>query len=238
MLINMQLTSPMFATLLIGLASIAAHASADADRVKRNGEAQPSVPSRPIQGIRKMSNDEGEKFFMHYYHFEGDDVVANSTEAQDSGSYTRIDRSSVLPRSHYFLPPFSPGDLGISDLRLSSLSSRDFECPAGTNACTSIGRLDSCCQTEENCVIVEDTGSGDVGCCPKGKECSGTIGSCWKGYTSCPSSLGGGCCYPGYECVEQGCEYFLLGGSANMARCTCCDHNYNYILNNHDNYID
>lgn len=50
MLINMQLTSPMFATLLIGLASIAAHASADADRVKRNGEAQPSVPSRPIQG--------------------------------------------------------------------------------------------------------------------------------------------------------------------------------------------
>ncbi|KAL4809698.1 hypothetical protein BDV18DRAFT_132621 [Aspergillus unguis] len=183
---------------LISAASIAAQVSADN-----------AVPRRAIQGLRKMGNDEGEKFFMHYWHYEEDDMVANSTEAQDGSSNTRIDRSSVLPRSHYFQPPFSPGSEDLFGWNSSSIDRRDFECPAGTNACTSINRSDSCCQTDETCVIVEDTGSGDVGCCPAGQDCSGTIGSCWEGYTSCSSSLGGGCCYPGYECVEEGCAHIV-----------------------------
>ncbi|KAL4999609.1 hypothetical protein BDV10DRAFT_164624 [Aspergillus recurvatus] len=191
----------LFTPLFIGVASLAAQGSANTNNQtpQRNGVFQ-----RPIQGIRKMSDDVGEKFYMHYWHYEEDAVVANTTEAQ-----TKIDRSSVLPRSYHFQPPFSPGLERFAGLRSSPLERRDFECPSGTNACTSINRSDSCCGTDETCVVVEDTGLGDVGCCPSGQDCSGTIGSCFEGYTSCPSSLGGGCCFPGYECVEGGCAHIV-----------------------------
>ncbi|RDW76337.1 putative GPI anchored protein [Aspergillus mulundensis] len=151
-----------------------------------------------------MSDDAGEKFYMHYWHYEEDAIASNTTDAQ-----TELDRSSILARSYHFQPPFSLGPERFAELRSSPLDRRGFECPAGTNACTAIGRSDSCCGTDETCVVVEDTGLGDVGCCPSGQDCSGTIGSCFEGYTSCPSSLGGGCCFPGYECVEEGCAHIV-----------------------------
>ncbi|KAL4813667.1 hypothetical protein BDW67DRAFT_103187 [Aspergillus spinulosporus] len=191
----------LFSTIFIGVASLAAQVSADTNRPsQRHG-----VPQRSIQGIRKMSDDAGEKFYMHYWHYEEDTIVANSTEEEQ----TKIDRSTVLPRSYHFQPPFSLGPERFADLCSSPLGRREFECPSGTSACTSINRSDSCCGTDETCVVVEDTGLGDVGCCPSGQDCSGTIGSCFEGYTSCPSSLGGGCCFPGYECVEGGCAHII-----------------------------
>lgn len=186
----------LFTPLLIGAASIARVSANTETNQQSNGEALSS--KKPV-GIRKMSNDSGEKFFMHYWHFEGDENAANTTETQDSTSHTEIQRSSILPREYYFQPPLFE--------RSVPLAPRDFQCPAGTKACTSIDRSDICCGTDETCVQVEDTGSGDVGCCPAGQDCSGTIGSCWEGYTTCPSSLGGGCCFPGYECVDGGCKY-------------------------------
>ena len=192
----------LFTPILIGAASIAARVSADTETSGQgNGGETALSPKRPV-GIRKMSNDSGEKFFMHYWNFEEDDSVANSTEAQDSTSHTEVERSSILPREYYFQPPLFE--------RSAPLAPRDFQCPAGTEACTSIDRSDICCGTDETCVQVEDTGSGDVGCCPAGQECSGTIGSCWEGYTTCPSSLGGGCCFPGFECVDGGCKCLKL----------------------------
>ncbi|KAL4774869.1 hypothetical protein BDW60DRAFT_180570 [Aspergillus nidulans var. acristatus] len=191
----------LFTSLFIGVASLAAQVSADTNQLSQSY----GVPQRLIQGIRKMSDDAGEKFYMHYWHFEEDAVIANSTEK----AQTKIDRSSVLPRSYHFQPPFSLGPERFADLRSSPLGRREFECPSGTSACTSINRSDSCCGTDETCVVVEDTGLGDVGCCPSGQDCSGTIGSCFEGYTSCPSSLGGGCCFPGYECVEGGCAHII-----------------------------
>ncbi|KAL4905808.1 hypothetical protein BDW74DRAFT_12949 [Aspergillus multicolor] len=187
----------LLAFILLGVASLA-QASADSNHISQHN----GVPQRSIQGIRKMSDDAGEKFYMHYWHYEDDLIVSNSTDAQ-----TEIDRRFVLARSYHFQPPFSFDVQRFADLRSSPLERRDFECPAGTKACTAIGRSDSCCGTDETCVVVEDTGLGDVGCCPSGQDCSGTIGSCFEGYTSCPSSLGGGCCFPGYECVEEGCKY-------------------------------
>ncbi|KAL4913564.1 hypothetical protein BDW62DRAFT_192233 [Aspergillus aurantiobrunneus] len=208
----------LLASILIGAASIA-QVSADTEanrKQQHNDETQGISARKPIQGMRKMSDDEGEKFYMDYWHFgeEQDPAVANSTDtdSQGMGAATEIDGSStILPRSYHFQPPLSLG-LGLgrfADLRASPLARRDFQCPAGTNACASINRPDSCCRADETCVVVEDTGSGDVGCCPAGQDCSGTIGSCWKGYTGCPSSLGGGCCFPGFECVEQGCAHIV-----------------------------
>ncbi|KAL4930133.1 putative GPI anchored protein [Aspergillus undulatus] len=184
----------LFTPLLLGVASLAATVSA---LDQGNGRPQ---PKKPI-GIRKMTGDEGEKFFMHYWQYEEDTIAANSTTADEDRTY--------LPRSYNFHPPFALGLERLADLRSSPLARREFECPTGTSACSSINRPDSCCGTDETCVVVEDTGSGDVGCCPAGQDCSGTIGSCWEGYTSCPSSLGGGCCFPGYECVEDGCSHVV-----------------------------
>jgi hypothetical protein len=189
----------LFLPALLWAASVAAQVS---DSQTQNNAAR----HKSITGVRKMSDDEGEKFFMNYWSFE-DNIIANSTGSHDSTEHTEISRSTILPRSYYFQPPFSSGFERFSSLRHSPLVRRNFECPAGTHACTSISRPDSCCRTDETCVIVEDTGSGDVGCCPAGQDCSGTIGSCWEDYTSCSSSLGGGCCIPGYECVDGGCKF-------------------------------
>ncbi|KAI9376784.1 hypothetical protein BJX61DRAFT_1856 [Aspergillus egyptiacus] len=203
----------LLTSIITGAALIAAQVFADTEAeraAQRNAPVQELLSRKPVQGVQKMSCDEGEKFFMDYWHFEDDAVSANTSEVHESNERTATDRDILLPRSYPYQPPFML-DLGrFSDPRLSPLLRRDFECPAGTHGCTSINRPDSCCRTDETCVVVEDTGSGTVGCCPAGQGCSGTIGSCWEGYTSCPSSLGGGCCIPGYDCVEGGCEYTYL----------------------------
>ncbi|KAL4879474.1 hypothetical protein BJY04DRAFT_193507 [Aspergillus karnatakaensis] len=195
----------LFPAVLIWAASIAARVSAESQVERSHHNATIQSHQKPIQGVRKMSDDEGEKFFMDYWNFEVGSIISNSTGSYGRNEHIEVDRRTILPRSHYFQPPFLPGIERYSGMRHSPLVRRDFECPAGTHGCSSISRPDSCCRTDETCVIVEDTGSGDVGCCPAGQGCSGTIGSCWEGYTSCSSSLGGGCCIPGYDCVDGGC---------------------------------
>ncbi|KAE8354846.1 hypothetical protein BDV28DRAFT_67893 [Aspergillus coremiiformis] len=181
------------------------HNTADVDAytfLQRNAAIQSQLSQTPVQGIKKMSDDEGEKFFLDYWYFD----EASQTELQTSEK-TQPD---LHPRS-YPNQPAHP--LGLDETsgshgwmsHFSPLFRRDFKCPAGTYSCTSINRPNSCCSTGSTCELVQDTGSGDVGCCPDGQQCAGTIGSCQQGYTSCPASLGGGCCIPGYECVSGGC---------------------------------
>ncbi|KAJ5880729.1 uncharacterized protein N7473_011782 [Penicillium subrubescens] len=190
---------------------------------RRNAEIEARLADEPVYGVRKMSTDQGEKFYLDYWHFE--DAVqdglserhlaeVNTTTASEGkiqktpveNTGTGFSPAQFVARSYAFNPSFGPafGVLG------SSLESRDFKCPSDTIACTSINRSDRCCSTGDTCVIVTDTGSGDVGCCPKGQTCSGTIGSCQSGYTTCSKALGGGCCIPGYECVEGGCAYISV----------------------------
>ena len=207
-----------FAPVLLGVASLAAEVSAENEQVRK-----------PV-AIRKMSGDSGEKFYMHYWRFEDEvEYAANSTststpttpaistspaiqrESDNSRRSSHISSElQFLPRTYLPQAPYAFNLERLATLRSSPFQRRDFECPSGTNACTSINRPDSCCGTDETCMAVEDTGSGDVGCCPAGQDCSGTIGACWTGYTSCSSELGGGCCFPGYECVEEGCMFLEL----------------------------
>ena len=56
-------------------------------------------------------------------------------------------------------------------------------------------------------MVVQDTGLGPVGCCPKGTSCSGGVSGCTDGSTGCASDIGGGCCIPGFVCQGVGCEY-------------------------------
>ncbi|KAJ5689727.1 hypothetical protein N7462_004119 [Penicillium macrosclerotiorum] len=183
------------------------------DSVFRRNEQNASwMADRSVQGVRKMSDDEGEKFFLEYWQFGGE-AQTSLPERGLAGENTTVEEVQsefspdfFLARSYSFRPSHEPKIGDRSDL----LQSRDFKCPTGMTACTSIHRSDRCCNTGDTCELVEDTGLGSVGCCPKGKTCSGTIGSCQSEYTACSQALGGGCCIPGYDCVEGGCAYISV----------------------------
>jgi hypothetical protein len=174
------------------------------DIFRRNDEIAQRLSEGAVQGVRKMSPDEGEKFFLEYWSFAGDALAGDerSSAFLERGEVDENEYPAFLTRSF----PFQSASSLERSESARGLESRDFKCPTGTNVCTSIGRSDRCCNTGSTCEIVTDTGSGDVGCCPSGETCSGTVGSCSSGYTTCSQALGGGCCIPGYECVSGGCE--------------------------------
>ncbi|KAL9057015.1 MAG: hypothetical protein Q9162_002563 [Coniocarpon cinnabarinum] len=76
------------------------------------------------------------------------------------------------------LPPLRPHTSPEHPLlrrTLPQLFKRAFSCPTNTSPCASINRPDSCCGASETCTLIDDTGIGDVGCCPAGQQCSGSI---------------------------------------------------------------
>lgn len=185
--------------------------------------------------IRKMSPDQGEKFFHEYCAF---DSTASQQQAALLAPPLPAPKPAVAARQLFDLedaraiaansstplgprPPFAPhlaqqppddSAWGWELVRraaeaLAGLERRQWECPGGTTACLNIGYPNSCCATEETCFIVTETGFPIVGCCPKGETCGGSVAPCPEGDVSCPASLGGGCCISGFVCQGVGCEF-------------------------------
>ncbi|OQE37906.1 hypothetical protein PENCOP_c009G06742 [Penicillium coprophilum] len=152
---------------------------------QRNVAIASQLAAGPARGVKKMTEDEGEKFFLHYWDFGNVPLSGNLSERQLSDE-DGFSPARFVAQSYPFGPSYSLGSDGNNQFlpRGNSysannlLESRDFQCPTGTSACTSIGRSDRCCGAGETCEIVADTGHGDVGCCPSWKMCSGMIGSC------------------------------------------------------------
>ncbi|KAG4031977.1 hypothetical protein MFRU_008g03270 [Monilinia fructicola] len=183
------------------------------------------VMSRSPVGILKMSEDEGEKFFMEYWRFEGED--GHQSGLDGSGGFLRErdlkEEARLLANSSISLSFRSPyalhtddhsGSLDYEEIRargkdsaaaLAMLEKRAFQCPTGTSNCSSIGYPNSCCATDETCFQITDTGLGPVGCCPSGGNCGGTITNCASPNTPCADDVGGGCCIPNYVCASVGC---------------------------------
>jgi progranulin len=178
----------------------------DEAHVKRSLGVQEKLKREKPIGVKKMSDDEGEMFFLDNW------IFASDLENLDKRSASDYSTNSTLP----FTSPFRP----VSDHELlgsawwkstrNTLAKRDFQCPTDTTDCSSIGAPNSCCATGSTCITIEDNGFGSVGCCPNGQSCSGSI-SCdtGNGYTSCPNSPNGGCCIPGYRCQDVGCRLML-----------------------------
>lgn len=173
--------------------------------LKREQQAQEQLQwQRPV-GMRKMSGDEGEKFFLHYWNF-GDLPAESETleeQVEDMQKYGNASLKLLAPIAPHFERAHTyrrfPG---------YSLFARDWgSCPEGTKSCTEIDRPDSCCSETDECIQVEDTGNGDVGCCPQGGNCGKSISNCDEsaGQTSCPESDNKGCCIEGYSCYDVGC---------------------------------
>lgn len=156
--------------------------------------------------LRKMSP--GEKFYPHYWQFDFEQQTTPSTLAGDDSLTNTSISTDLLPPLHSHSDEAWKSSASLRHWPRNLFDKRDYQCPAGTGNCASIGRPNSCCATGEQCVHVTDTGSGDVGCCPAGATCGGSISSCNTagGFIACPDSSNGGCCIPGYTCDSIGCE--------------------------------
>ncbi|KAH6712810.1 hypothetical protein BKA61DRAFT_484723 [Leptodontidium sp. MPI-SDFR-AT-0119] len=180
---------------------------------------------KPV-GVMKMSDDDGEKFYMEYWQFEGELEQTGLFEPQTPNTALRrrdkLDEEETLSGNEtlimQFKPPFmlhTESAFTAEELKareilnaagvLAALEKRDFTCPTGTSDCSGIGFPGSCCTTNEVCFKITDTGLGRVGCCPAGASCGGTITTCDAPNTPCSAALGGGCCIPNFSCVEGGC---------------------------------
>ncbi|KAK5031850.1 hypothetical protein LTS07_004471 [Exophiala sideris] len=171
----------------------------DEVRFKRSIDIQQRLQHTPVAGVRKMSDDPGQKFHLEFWGFEPEENEMDKYSSWTNASlYTSFDHPARVLSHHQ-----ERRYLRLPGWHL--FEKRDFQCPAGTSACTSIDRPNSCCSTGSTCQIVTDTGLGDVGCCPSGQVCAGSLSTCGSGYTSCPNNPGGGCCIPGYACYDVGC---------------------------------
>lgn len=172
--------------------------------VKRGLSAFDSLAraSQTPAGLRKMPPDPNEMFFLDYWTFDETDeeILANATDL-DNGLLPPLLPHMYSPNPQY--PPYLLGPFGYR-----ALSKRDFQCPSGYSSCSSINQPNSCCASGSTCVSVPDTGLGPVGCCPGGSSCGSVVGSCntASGYKSCPDSSNGGCCMPGFDCLDVGCK--------------------------------
>jgi hypothetical protein len=189
--------------------------------IRRDIEIQQRLQQQPVAGVRKMSDDPGEMFWLDYWSFtpsvDGNTTASCSKPAGQTHQLRPQHVNDTLPAS--FEQPFPlHSDQEISDSSVirrhvrfslferSMLDRRGFQCPNGTNACTALNP-NVCCAVGETCQTVQDTGTGlgTVGCCPDEETCGGSLSTCPSGYTSCPNNPGGGCCIPGYACYDVGC---------------------------------
>jgi hypothetical protein len=200
---------------------------------------QTLIRRNPV-GVQKMSDDPGEKFYLHYWQFE--DNLAQSTKpevvmapqlrARDEEEEIRLSMNSSAMVS--YKPPFAlhtHEESAFRDLRargkvsihnaaaaLAALEKRAFTCPTGTDSCENIGAPNACCSIGESCFnITQDLGLGSVGCCPNGVSCGGSVTTCDSGNTPCLADgeengnyVHGGCCIPHYVCSGVGCKCALV----------------------------
>ncbi|KGO77195.1 Mitochondrial substrate/solute carrier [Penicillium italicum] len=153
--------------------------------LQRNAAITSQVAAGLALGVKRMSDDEGEKFFLDYWSL-GDSLLSSNISERHLSDEDGFSPARFVAQSYPFEPSYSlgsDGDRGLipqeyRDSTNNLFEKRDFKCPTGTWACISIGRSDRCCGSGEMCEIVADTGHGDVGCCPNWKTCSGMIGSC------------------------------------------------------------
>ena len=188
--------------------------------VRRNVDLQGKLLRQRPVGMRKMTTDKGEMFFLEYWRFEegqGDEfdgpLKRRTSDIQMLDNPLDSFNTSILQSPK---PPLlqheshennqRPLLARYLNLQRMQIYPRDFICPTGTSNCSYINQPNSCCENGLTCNIVPDTGLGVVGCCA-GSSCSGQVASCPASYTSCPSSQGGGCCIPGYVCSGVGCKF-------------------------------
>jgi hypothetical protein len=175
--------------------------------VKRGLDSLKRLETQRPVGVKKMSPDPNEMFFLDYWEFEdGHHVYQRSVDIPDTNqSYAQPLFAPIRP----VLREEFKARRGLDFFGHNSLVKR-FQCPDGYGSCQAINQPNLCCATGATCFT---SSGGAVGCCPMGQVCgTGTnIGNCdtAAGYNGCPGSPNGGCCIPGFTCQGLGCKSTL-----------------------------
>ncbi|KAI3322465.1 hypothetical protein HD806DRAFT_126371 [Xylariaceae sp. AK1471] len=131
--------------------------------------------------------------FPRHYDYQG---LGARNKVRGSGGQGRQPKEEKAPGSLY----------RRAREALARLQGRDFTCPGGTHVCSNINQPNYCCTDGTTCFVVENApDAGNVGCCPDGQTCGGSVAACADGNTACPAAEGGGCCIPGFVCANIGC---------------------------------
>ncbi|KAJ5186422.1 hypothetical protein N7449_011186 [Penicillium cf. viridicatum] len=120
--------------------------------LQRNTAITSQLAAGPALGVKKMSEDESEKFFLDYWSF-GDDFSSGNISERHLSDEDGFSPARFVAQSYPFRPSHSLGSDGDSQFlpqknnnsTTNLFEKRDFKCPTGTTACTSIGRSDRCC---------------------------------------------------------------------------------------------
>ncbi|KAM4063901.1 GPI anchored protein [Hirsutella rhossiliensis] len=154
-----------------------------------------------LTALRKLPPDAGHKISRHHLDFASQDSCAAEADAE---LLPRLNGTAACLRPAYgqHLQERDPGRPYV--LRRALLEQRS-SCPATMNSCADQGFPNKCCQEGTYCTDVPDVDVGRVACCPRGTQCGGQVASCPSEAVSCPQSLGGGCCIPGFVCRGFGC---------------------------------
>ena len=169
--------------------------------ITRDAEVQAKLAWQAPVSVKKMSVDEGEKFFLHYWDFGEQSLDLESNTEGRTEEYSNFSMANLLLPA---IAPHAEGEEPSRRLFGRSIFQRAFQCPSGTISCSSIGQDDLCCEAGDTCVSL----SSGVGCCPQDETCGDAISDCTNGYTSCPNSPNGGCCVPGASCEGSGCVFY------------------------------
>jgi progranulin len=182
------------------------YSTEDDPLVKRGLDTLQRLKTEKPIGLKKMSTDPDQMFFLDYWIFE--DTAPNKLESRSDGFLDGND--SWTPS-----PAIRPHLLEHEDLKLrrdltdylgydSPLLKR-FMCLDTYHNCSSVGQPNLCCAANASCF---KNGAGTVGCCPPGATCGAdtNIGACQADYTPCPNTSNGGCCIPNFSCFQQGCK--------------------------------
>jgi len=175
--------------------------------MKRDAEVQARLFQQKPLGVRKMSDDHGQKFLLEYWTFDDLDTAEDSNPRHfDTSNNSSLHTDASAAHLSKPIAPHTNHDRQPRSIFARSLFTRDFDCPSDTNSCGSIGYDGACCPADESCV---STSSG-VGCCASGQTCGDEITGCDtdQGYTECSNDSSGGCCIPGAECESGGCVFY------------------------------
>lgn len=150
-----------------------------------------------LTAVKKLPLDAGQKLLAHHLDFAPQDSCAAELLPAINGT-----AGCLWPAYGRQLDDGRRRGAAEAIALLEKRSS----CPANMNSCADRGHANKCCQEGTYCTDVPDVDVGRVACCPRGTQCGGQVASCPPDAVSCPQSLGGGCCIPGYVCRGFGCE--------------------------------
>lgn len=177
--------------------------------------SQAAAESSSPTAIKKLAPGSNDKLLREHLAFAPLQIISPRDAAAAAISFLDNQDDELLKLNgteRFYRPAFAPHSEESRDNMLRraaealALLQRSSSCPKGMNICSDINPEVKCCQEGTYCVEVGDSVAGGVACCPDGASCGGGVGSCPSEAASCPESLGGGCCIPGYVCQGLGCK--------------------------------